>query len=181
MKNRKFVVATFLLVAVMLLGVGYAVVSDTLDIQGTADVSEAGVTNTFNDDVYFTGIQKGNEVVDKITLDDQLGYTAHIDVQDNDMVHFTVNNVDAKDEFQTITYVIKNDSTNDVIISLKNKSTTEAEKFDIACELDNDNTKTIAAGETTTVWIKVSLKVDPAAAYTAAFTFGILAEPDTGN
>ena len=181
MKNRKFVVAAFLLAAAMLLGVGYAAISDTLDIQGTADVSEQGANNTFNDDVYFDGVMLNGEKKDAITLNEQQGYTAHIDSMDNDMAHFTISDVDANGEYKVITYVIQNDSSNEVVISLKNASTTEPTYFSYETELDNSATKTIAAGESTTVWVKVTLINDPAEAFTAAFTFGFIAAPVSQN
>ena len=53
MKNRKTVVVAFLLVAAMLLGVGYAALQDTLTIDGVlgADISTANTQ--FDHDIYF--------------------------------------------------------------------------------------------------------------------------------
>ena len=55
MKNRKSIVVAFLLVAVMLLGVGYAALTDILDITGSADINQSAAEEAFNEDVYFTG------------------------------------------------------------------------------------------------------------------------------
>ena len=56
MKNRKTVVVAFMLCAVMLLGVGYAALSDVLDIQGTAQVTQGNAQNAFDGDVYFSAV-----------------------------------------------------------------------------------------------------------------------------
>ena len=63
MKNRKTVVVAFLLCAVLLLGVGYAALSDTLDITGSADVNQSAAEEAFNEDVYFSAAV-ANEVWD---------------------------------------------------------------------------------------------------------------------
>ena len=54
MKNRKTVVVAFLLVAVMLLGVGYAALTDTLNVKGNlgADISVAA--KYFDSTLYFS-------------------------------------------------------------------------------------------------------------------------------
>ena len=41
MKNRKVIVTAFLLVAIMILGVGYAAVNNVLDITGTGTVNQS--------------------------------------------------------------------------------------------------------------------------------------------
>lgn len=174
MRNRKVIVTAFLLVAVMLLGVGYAAVSDTLDIQGTADITATDAGETLNEDVYFTGVMNGTVMVDAITAADDLGYTAHINSQDNDMAHFTISCLEKAGDEVTIVYVVQNDSTNDVTLALKNSSTTEA-IFTVETELDNGATKVVPAGSTTEIWVKVSLNSDPTDAVTSAFTIGITA------
>jgi hypothetical protein len=63
MKNRKTVVMAFLLVAVMLLSVGYAALTDVLDITGSADVNQSAAEEAFNEDIYFSAAvanQTGN-------------------------------------------------------------------------------------------------------------------------
>ena len=174
MKNRKVIVTAFLLVAVMLLGVGYAAVSDTLDIQGTADITATDAGETLNEDVYFVGVMNGSVQVDAITAADDLGYTAHINSQDNDMAHFTISCLEKAGDSVTIVYVVKNDSTNDVTLALKNSTSTEP-IFTVETELDNGATKIVPAGGTTTVEVTVSLNADPTDAVTSAFTIGITA------
>jgi|GEM_PF-7097016 len=58
MKNRKSIVVAFLLIAVMLVGVGYAaVVSDQLTVTGDVHVLKAAAEQDFDDDVYFSAAQ----------------------------------------------------------------------------------------------------------------------------
>ena len=140
-------------------------------------INEQGATDTFNTDVYFAGVLKDGIVSDSV-VDDVAGYTANINMNDNDMAHFTVSGLKSQGDSVTITYVVQNDSTNAVQISKKNSSTTEA-IFQITTELDSA-TKTIEAGSTTTVWVTITLLADPAAALTSAFVFGITANPVAG-
>lgn len=173
MKNRKIIVTAFILVAIMVLGVGYAAVSDTLDIQGTADITATDAGETLNEDVYFSGIMKGDTRVDAIVAGDNLGYVASININDNDMAHFTVSSLKKAGDSVTITYEVTNESTNPVTLALKNSSSTEP-IFTVTTELDSA-TKVVGAGSTTTVWVTVTLNADPTAAVTGAFTVGITA------
>ena len=54
MKNRRTVVVAFLLVAVMLLGIGYASLTDTLTIIGNAHIDLDTTNKTFDEKVYFS-------------------------------------------------------------------------------------------------------------------------------
>ena len=53
MKNRKGLIS-LMLVAVLLLGIGYAALSDTLDITGSADVNQSAAEEAFNEDIFFS-------------------------------------------------------------------------------------------------------------------------------
>ena len=54
MKNRKRIVVAFMLVAVLLLGVGYAALQSELTINGTATFSEEAASDAFQKEVIFT-------------------------------------------------------------------------------------------------------------------------------
>ena len=56
MKNRKFAVVAFLLVAVLVLGVGYAALTTNLNIDGGATVSVEGAQSSYADDIKFTAV-----------------------------------------------------------------------------------------------------------------------------
>ncbi len=54
MKNRKIVIVAFLLVAMMLLGVGYAALTDTLTITGDIAAKTDIAQSEFDADIYFS-------------------------------------------------------------------------------------------------------------------------------
>ena len=111
MKNRKTVVVAFLLVAVMLLGVGYAALTDTLNIEGDAELTHAGAEAAFDEDVYFSAVSSGT------------GYTAEVLTTNNDKANFTVTGLDSLDDRIQITFTIKNDN-----------------EFKVKCKVDPTNT-----------------------------------------
>ena len=98
MKNRRTVVVAFLLCAVMLLGVGYAALSDTLDITGSADVNQSAAEEAFNEDIFFSA-----------AVANETGNTASINADNNDKASFTANTLKGKDDKVTFTFTIKND------------------------------------------------------------------------
>lgn len=53
MKNRRIVIVSFLLAAVLCLGVGYAFTSDTLKAGGTIAVNQDALSEALDGDVYF--------------------------------------------------------------------------------------------------------------------------------
>ena len=57
LKKRRIVVASFMIVAILALGIGYAAVSTTLDFMGTATVSTAATESVLNTDVVFTNAE----------------------------------------------------------------------------------------------------------------------------
>ena len=59
MKKRTSIIA-FLLVAALTLGIGYAALTDTLTINGTANVAEQAGKDAFEADVYFSKAISGN-------------------------------------------------------------------------------------------------------------------------
>ncbi len=58
MKNRKTVVVSFLLIAVLLMGIGYAAVSDTLNFDGSAKISGDETQSQFDLDVRITAVAR---------------------------------------------------------------------------------------------------------------------------
>ena len=158
MKNRKRIVVAFMLVAVLLLGVGYAAVTNVLDIQGSVSVSANAAENEFNEDIYFSGVLKGSELVQSIAAGDGLGYTANINTNNNDKAQFTVTGIEKTGESETITYRIQNDSAYDAEVTLKTKSNTnEKFGFDFYFGTVGTQTATIAANGYVDVTVVISL------------------------
>jgi len=112
MKKKKTVLLGFLLTALLGIGVGYAAVSDVLDVTGKVEITEQAATGQFDTDVYF---------LDTITISKPSAATASINTNDKDKASFTVNGLDptVDNDQITITYTIKNDSARDAQIAVK--------------------------------------------------------------
>ena len=170
MKNRRTVVVAFLLVAVMLLGIGYAALTDTLTIIGNAHVDLDTANKTFDERIYFSAAEATDSTGTGATAD-VASFTA-------DDATYTVNKLAITGEESTFTFTIKNDSNVDAIISVgdtklsgaENPSNTNTDKF--AVEYTYPNGMTVAkAGGTITVVVTVTLQ-EPVTSATSA-TFGI--------
>jgi len=172
MKNRKTVIVAFLLVAVLMLSVGYAAVTNVLDIQGSVAVSASAAEDQFNEDIYFTGVVKdGSTLVESVIASDDLGYTANINTNNPDKAQFTVTGIKQTGENQTITYRIKNDSAHEASVTLKTLTNTNDAHFgfDYYFGAPGTQTATIAAGGTVDVTVKVSLDAQLTGASSASF------------
>lgn len=181
MKNRKTVVVAFLLAAVMLLGVGYATLSDTLDITGSADVNHSALDVEFNNDIYF-----------KSATANQTGNTASVNLDNNDKASFTASTLKAKGDKVTFTFVIYNESAHDVTVTPKLSDTlgnTLPGYFAISSDW-NGQAKTIPAatvsGDTLTPGqisyeVTVELIDDPTDTISASFLIELNATANNSN
>ena len=152
MKNRKFVVAAFLLAAAMLLGVGYAALTDTLDITGSADVNQSAAEEAFNEDVFFTA-----------AVANQTGNTASINADNNDKASFTAKTLKGKGDKVTFTFTIKNDGDVAATVTPKLNATlgnTNTEYFAVSSDWSGES-KTLAAGGELTYTLTVELLKTP--------------------
>ena len=170
MKNRKIVVVGFLLVAALLLGIGYAALTDTLTIIGNAHVDLDTANKTFDERIYFSAAE-ATSTTGTGTTDDVASFTA-------DDATYTVNKLAVTGEESVFTFTITNSSNVDAVISVNatklsgdpNPTNSNTDKF--AVEYTYPDGQTIAkAGGTITVVVTVSLK-EPVTSATSA-TFGI--------
>ena len=170
MKNRKTVVVAFLLVAVMLLGVGYAALTDTLTIIGNAHIDLDVANKTFDERIYFSDAQ--------VTSSTGTGTTADIASYSTDDATYTVNKLAIKGEQSVFTFTITNVSNVDAEITVGtnklsgdvNPSNSNTDKFEVSYAYPNGHTITKNGG-TITVVVTVKLK-DVVTSATSA-TFGI--------
>ena len=181
MKNRRTVIASFLLIAVLVMGIGYAALTDNLFIKGEATLATTSAQTNFDEDVYFHEVAVVNSNGgNKDTTPDSVvkGST------DPDSATFYVKSLGNKDEYVIFSFVIKNDSTEfDAVISLDDgfPTTTDSNNFDITYYVEDDEGNhvtediTCAAGGTVTVYVKVVLKNTPSANMTAAFNVNLTA------
>ena len=170
MKNRKFIVVAFLIVAVMLLGVGYAALTDTLTIIGNAHIDVDIANKTFDEKVYFSA-SAASSSTGTGTEDDVASHTP-------DDATFTANKLATVGEKSVFTFTIKNDSNVDAVISVNpsklsgdgNPSNSNSDKFTV--EYSYPDGMTIAKnGGTIDVVVTVTVR-EPVTAATSA-TFGI--------
>ena len=160
MKNRKIVIVAFLLVAMMLLGVGYAALSDTLDITGSADVNQSAAEEAFNEDVFFSA-----------AVANEAGNTASINADNNDKASFTANTLKGKGDKVTFTFTIKNDGDVDATVTPKLNATlgnTNSEYFTISSDWDGA-AKTLAAHSEVTYTVTVELIKTPTETISGSF------------
>ena len=169
MKNRKFVVIAFMLCATLLLGVGYAALTDTLTIIGNAHIDIGQANTTFDNKIYFSDAQATSSSGTG-TVADTASFTA-------DDATFTANKLAVKGETSTFTFTIKNDSNVDATISVgatklsgdTNPSNSNTSKFDVKYEYPQG--MNVASQGTITVVVTVTVK-EPVTSATSA-TFGI--------
>lgn len=105
MKNRKRIVVAFMLVAVLMLSVGYATLTTHLNIDGGATVSVEGAQNSYAEDIKFTAV----------TSDPSM-YAASIG--DGKTADFTITGLKGAEDKVTITYDITNNGDLDSLVKL---------------------------------------------------------------
>ena len=150
MRNRKVIIVSFLLIACMILAIGFAALNDTLNIEGDMEVSHANAQNAFDEEVYFSAVSTGE------------GYTAEILATNNDKGNFTVKGLAGKDDQVEITFTIAND--NDFAVECKldpvNTALTNEAYFEVTTNV-GDQPFRIDADSTTDVVITVKLLQTP--------------------
>ncbi|MBP3437377.1 MAG: hypothetical protein J6K61_05685 [Clostridia bacterium] len=146
MKSRRIALVAFALAAVMTIGVGYAALSDTLNLNGTATLTHSEAEQEFNADVYFDSV--GNCTNCQVTISDADASNV------KDVATLTINGgLSVVGDKATAVIVIKNDSSGTATITPAHTSSTN---FDIATDAA---TYTVAAGSTVEVTVTVTLKV----------------------
>ena len=156
MKNRKTVVVAFLLVAVMLLGVGYAALTDVLDINGSADVSQEAAQDAFDEDIYFSSaiVKEGYEADGK--------NTASVAQSDPDQANFTADGLKGDGDKAIFIFTIKNDNDVPAVVqpSFAADGNSNPEYFNVSSDW-NGQSKTIPAKSELTYTLTVELRKTP--------------------
>ncbi len=188
MKNRKVIVTAFLLVAALILGVGFAQLNDALTITGDATVSGVHAQNTYDEDVHFEKValdaaslnwQDQIDDPDNTSVSAWINAGAGIDLKDT--AGFAVNTLAEKDDVAIIWFKIVNEGTNTATVSVTSSvgAQTDATLFGINAELldtNKDATNQLAGGAE--VWVKVTvtlLKDPPSGDSKGNFTIAISA------
>ena len=170
MKNRKTVIVAFLLAAVMLLGIGYAALTDTLVILGNAHIDLDTTSRLFDEKVYFSDAEA--------TSSTGSGATEDVVSYNMDDATYTANRLATIGEYSKFTFTITNDSNADADITVAtnklsgvaNPSNSNTEFFKVEYEYPDGNTITKNGGTIDVVVTVTVLKVPTSA---TSGTFGL--------
>ena len=116
MKNRKTVIVAFMLIAAMLLAVGYAALTVDLFIGGNATVNAGQSQDEFEGDIYFDEVDPANDIVT---------YAANPAAADtatrtsNTQMTIGVNSLSLADEYVEFTFTVVNESLHEVELSIE--------------------------------------------------------------
>ena len=178
MKQRRTVVVAFLLLAVLVMGIGYANLTDNLFMKGEAALATTAARDTFDQNVFFSAVSVNSTTGSNTSTPDSVV----IGSTDPDSATFYVKSLGKKDEMVQFKFTIKNESTEfDAVISLDENypSTTDATNFTITYSTSpsavNTGNITCAAGGTVDVYVTVLLKNSPTANLSAAFNVNLTA------
>ena len=182
MRNRKTIITAFVIVAVMLMSIGYAALSDTFVLNGNATVTEQGATDAFNEDIVLIGIVRdgigGTDVVSDVTNVGMYGYTASCNVA-QDTASYHIYSLKGKGDSKTIVFRIQNKGDLAAVVKVAATGADENNNtsyFDVTYNLAAGSSTSLAAGATIDVAVTVTLKNTPSSETTGAFKFTFTAE-----
>lgn len=165
MRNKKSLLTLGLISFVLVLGVGYAVVSNVnLEFGGTASVQDSNLNVYIKS---YTDSRNDNTVTNQI-------------LNNGKSASFSISNM-TLDEEVTITYTIENGETDvDAVLSTQTALTGNNEYFEASYVIDDAN---ISAGDTTTVTVTVTMIKTPVSETdgSAEFNFELVANPSDNS
>lgn len=136
MRTRRFTITAFLLAAIMVLGIGFAALTDKLAIDGHAVIDKSSAESTFDGDIYFTN------VIEK--SDDSI--TASIDSDDTtkDTVKFHIANFKEVNQEEHVVFQIASifNAQANLVVAITNA---REDYFDVTTDWGATNSTTIAA------------------------------------
>ena len=146
MKKRRTLIISLLLVAALTLGIGYASVSDLLDITGIVEADGSAMNTEFDEDVYFSAIQIN---------DTKAGESALGTGDKPDNATFMVAGLADINETASVTYTITNDYADSVWVTIIEPSNDKNDYLEITHDL-TEGTE-IAAGQSITVTVTATV------------------------
>lgn len=184
MRNRKNVIVAFVLVAVMLMAVGFAALTDNLVLDGEANIGTSAANTAFDEDVYFSAYEiTANTPADRTANTVEFG-------NDNDTATYKVNSLGIKGESVLFKFTIKNDSEDfDAKITIDGSATNNnPTAFDVEYFYGNTETTSadnavVPAGGTYDIFVKVTLKVEPSERISGSFymSYTATSQPKAAN
>ena len=182
MKNRKVVVIAFLVVAAMLMGIGYAALTDTLTITGDLKADTSVSQPEFDADIYFSSTS--------IVSDDTGNMAASQILEGRDDAKITAQHFTTAGQKVKVKFTIANDSTEfaarltPTALNVTNGTEgTENEHeaiFDVVWSWNENSvdqsTFDLQPGTSKDLWVTIELSVTPTEEHTANFNVQFNAE-----
>ena len=182
MKNRKIVVVAFLLIAMLLLGIGYAALTDTLTINGDLKADTSVSQGEFDADIYFSATS--------VVKDDTGNQAASQILEGRDDATITAKHFTTAGQTVIVKFTITNDSTE--FASRLTPSTlvvtngTEGEpgehtpvftvKWSWSDTSDVQGAYDLQPGESKDLWVTIILDETPTDEHTATFVVSFAGE-----
>ena len=168
MKNRRITIVAFLLLAALTLGIGYAALTDTLTITGSANIDATQTSTIFDSDIYFSNVVANSERV-----------TANITGTDKDSAEMIVKDgILAEVGNEVIaTFTIKSESDLDVEVTPTISFGEGADTTHFAVVTSWNGPQQLKAGQT--IDITVSVKVIKTAETNVGTNFTITLKADS--
>lgn len=139
-----------MIVACLLMAVGFAALSDTLTINGDAEVDFSGATSAFDEDVYFSAATATN-----VAGGDNALVTTDVDI-----ARFQVRSLSAKDDVATFTFTVQNDNEFTAYVKVNNTKSVNNNTEYFTVEM-NETEFEVAAGASHTFTVTVTLLKTP--------------------
>jgi len=104
MKQRRLTIASFLVIAILILTVGFAALNDNLLFDGSANVGTDAAQTAFDGNVYFSNAEVGD------SRDTASIITNTVAAEESDTIQFTISSLGLVGETATVTGTITNKS-----------------------------------------------------------------------
>lgn len=160
MKKKKGVIAILLIIALLALGIGYAALTGSLTITGSA----SAVADDSNYKVVFINAEAGDANYSSSTVVPTA--TAAVDSDDATKATFSVTNFTTENDTVTFTYTVENQSNGITakVSGIEISAFDNSDYFSITASLPESATSvTLDPGETTTVTVTVTCIQTPTA------------------
>ena len=148
MKNRRFLVVAFLLVAAMVIGVGYAAISQQLKFTGSINILSDSAQEQFKDDVYFAKEYAASAKSSGKDLSTEEAKTKNPATPGSDekplSFDLAVNTLALSGDTVTYTFTIKNESSHTVQVTF--------DTLRIREQIMNDSQGEFSNNEVTVTW-----------------------------
>ena len=191
MKKRNLVIVAFMLVAAMTIGVGYAALSATLTINGTASLDISAASEDVTKQVYITSGSSTKTHTHDTLIDYANTGEETFTEKEYSSVNFKVYSLTQVGQSVTFTYTIKNASDASVVatVSLPNETTSDKNYFIASIKWAdpsvNGTSVVLQSGQTADVSVIVELDTLPASTTETtlqdSFEFSVTAELATST